>query len=427
MNHPSNFVWLLSFSLLMHIAGSAQVFSLSDAEARARNHYPSIRQIDLIKQSADLAIENLSRNNYPQLSFNSQLSYQSAVTEVSIPNAPFKIEPPAKDQYRFNMDVSQTIYDGGMLKSQKDLSRLRSSLDEGQMEIEWQKIRERVQQLYCGILYADAMIRQVGSVLQDIENGIQKVEAQVQGGVALRTSLDILRADKLKTQQRQIELQASRTSLLKVLEIFTDTSFAFSTQFSEPELFTDKEGGLDALQRNQFSLRNKLTDKQNEQIRAKGLPRASVFLQGGYGRPGLNLLKNSFEFYGLGGLRLNWPIANLYTSRNEKQIVQISKRQLSLEEEKYDQQTRAAIQQQYAEISKWKELIEKDKEIIGIRRSIKEASAAQLEAGVATSSDYLREVNAEDQAVQVMKSHEIQLLQARLQLQLLTGKTTIHE
>jgi LytS/YehU family sensor histidine kinase len=62
-----------------------------------------------------------------------------------------------------------------------------------------------------------------------------------------------------------------------------------------------------------------------------------------------------------------------------------------------------------------------------MRQSIKAAAAAQLEEGVMTSNDFLREVNAEDQARQMLKAHEIQLLQAQLQLHLLTGKKTIHE
>jgi outer membrane protein TolC len=139
------------------------------------------------------------------------------------------------------------------------------------------------------------------------------------------------------------------------------------------------------------------------------------------------MLKNNFDWYGMGGLRFSWPIANLYTNRNDKQQVEVNRQQLSLEEEKYDIQTQAAIRQQRTEIVKWRSLLLKDREIIRMRQSIKAAAAAQLEEGVMTSNDYLREVNAEDQAQQVLKAHEIQLLQAQLQLQLLTGKTTIHE
>jgi hypothetical protein len=45
-----------------------------------------------------------------------------------------------------------------------------------------------------------------------------------------------------------------------------------------------------------------------------------------------------------------------------------------------------------------------------------------LEAGVITASDYVREVNAEDQARQALKAHELQWLQASMQLEIIRGK-----
>jgi outer membrane protein TolC len=53
---------------------------------------------------------------------------------------------------------------------------------------------------------------------------------------------------------------------------------------------------------------------------------------------------------------------------------------------------------------------------------VKEAAIAQLQNGVITANDYLREVNAEDQARQSLISHQIQLLQAEINYQTTLGK-----
>jgi hypothetical protein len=58
-------------------------------------------------------------------------------------------------------------------------------------------------------------------------------------------------------------------------------------------------------------------------------------------------------------------------------------------------------------------LIQTDDEIITLRASVKEVSNAQLENGVITVNDFLREVNAEDQARQNKLLHETQLLMAQ--------------
>jgi len=58
----------------------------------------------------------------------------------------------------------------------------------------------------------------------------------------------------------------------------------------------------------------------------------------------------------------------------------------------------------------------------GLKQQVKEAAKAQLENGVITANDYLREVNAEDQARQSRITHQLQLLQAQINYQTISGK-----
>ena len=53
---------------------------------------------------------------------------------------------------------------------------------------------------------------------------------------------------------------------------------------------------------------------------------------------------------------------------------------------------------------------------------IEATAQAQLEQGVITAADYIREVNAEDQARLSKILHQLQLLQAQLNYQTITGK-----
>jgi outer membrane protein TolC len=93
-----------------------------------------------------------------------------------------------------------------------------------------------------------------------------------------------------------------------------------------------------------------------------------------------------------------------------------------VQQETYLKNANAQVRQQLAEVEKFRQLIETDKGIIELRSAVKEAAAAQLEAGVITASDYVREVNAEDQARQALKAHELQWLQASIQLEIIRGK-----
>jgi hypothetical protein len=98
-----------------------------------------------------------------------------------------------------------------------------------------------------------------------------------------------------------------------------------------------------------------------------------------------------------------------------RQIVDIQKETFLLN-------TNAQLKQQQAEIDKLLKLVASDYEIISLRASVKDAANAQLENGVITANDYLKEVNAEDQARQLLITHQVQLLQAQINYQTISGK-----
>lgn len=413
---------IVFMSVFSIATAGAQVLSLSVAESRARENYPLIKQRGLIEKTGMLTVSNLSKGYLPQLTAGAQGTYQSDVTKINIPNAPFKVEPLSKDQYKINLDINQLIYDGGMIRNQTEVARLQSSVEDKRLEVEMFKLRERINQLYCSILYMDAMIAQIEIVKTDITNGIKKVSAQLEGGIAFRSSLNVLKAEDLKTEQRKIELQASRMGMLQVLGVLTDTVLNENCQLEIPVLGEVDPSSMLRPEMELFKTQIVLQGKQYDLIRSKGSPKASAFVQGGYGRPGLNMLQNTFDWYGIGGIRFNWMIGNLYTSANEKQLAANALKSIKLQEETFLKNASAQVAQQLIEISKLKKLMMTDKEIIALRESVKTAAAAQLEAGVITSNDYLREVNAEDQSRQMLTAHEIQLVQAEIQLKLIIGK-----
>ncbi|MNR31410.1 hypothetical protein D3C85_1489190 [compost metagenome] len=118
---------------------------------------------------------------------------------------------------------------------------------------------------------------------------------------------------------------------------------------------------------------------------------------------------------------MNWPLSGFYTSKKEKAIIEINRKEIDLQKESFLLNTNFMVKQQDAEIDKQIELLNTDDEIIALRVSIKETLAVQLEKGVINTSDYLREVNAEDLARQSKIIHEILLLMALYNKQTTTG------
>ena len=170
-----------------------------------------------------------------------------------------------------------------------------------------------------------------------------------------------------------------------------------------------------------FSSQKKLIDQQSDLSLAKILPKASLFLQGGYGKPTLNMLKNNFDWYYVTGARLTWQLSNLYTYGNESEVNELNKKSVEAQKETFLLNTKITTQQFINEIEKLNELVKVDEEIISMRTSIKNSAQSQFENGIITSNDYLRELNAEDQAKQNLAMHTIQLLLAQQNYKLAIG------
>lgn len=397
--------------------------TLQKAQQLARANYPLIKQKELLKQSLAFSIENLSKGYLPQFNLSAQATYQSEVTQVKIPVPGFTVEPLNKDQYKILADINQLIYDGGAIKEQKNIQQLNEVVEQEKIEVELYKLTDRINQLYLGVLFIDEQLKQVQLVKADLNIGIKKVEAQVKNGVAFRSNLNVLKAESLKADQRIIELKALRKGLTDVLGIFINQTIPAETRFETPVIESAiNKAEIQRPELKLFSNQVKLLESQNQLIDAKNKPKTSLFLQGGYGRPGLNFLNNQFDFFYTTGVRFNWSFSGLYTQKREKKLIEINQQAINIQKEVFLLNTSTQLQQQQAEMDKLQELINTDKEIIDLRISVKEAAKAQLDNGVITANDYLREVNAEDQVRQSLVAHQLQLLQAQINYQTISGK-----
>lgn len=400
----------------------SQELTLDSAWQLARSHYPVLRDKQLIQKTAQLTLSNLQKGFLPQFTLSGQATYQSDVTRVPVSLPGFQIESPAKDQYKVLADVNQLLYDGGQIKQQKLVQAQSARVEEEKVEVELHQLHDRINQVYLGILYLDQQLRQVDLVKADIQSGINRVQAQLEEGVAFRSSVAMLKAEWLKADQRAIDMKASREGWLQVLSLLTGRELNAETRLTEPVASAITTTSINRPELRLFTSQQILADQQKKMIHTRTLPKLSLFAQGGYGRPGLNMLLNEFDFYYIGGIRFNWSLGSLYTVRKEKQQADISKQRIAVQQDIFMLNTQTQLTQQQAEIKRLEQLLQSDASIIELRQSVTESARAQLDNNVITANDYLKEVNAEDQARQSAIMHRLQLLQARINYQTISGQ-----
>lgn len=411
---------LISMALLTGLISAGQTLSLAHAQEQAEKNYPAISRKSLIAQTAAISIENLQKVFLPQVSVSAQASYQSDVTQIPISLPGLNIQSPSKTSTGSSRISANWSMMGGITKAKKELQQLNAAAEQQKLELELYQVREKINQLFLGILLIDQQLKQVALLSEDIQTGINRVEAQLKNGTAFRSALDLLKAELLKTGQRNIELTSARKGWIDALSLFMGEELPMGIKLLSPDSF-DMAIPMNRPELKLFEQQSLFLNAQKKLVDAGLKPRASIFSQAGYARPGLNMLKNEFAFYYIAGLRWNWSFSNFYTRKKEKEQIEVNKKTIETQKQSFLLQSNAQLLQQQAEIDKFKKLIASDREIVELRHNVTMASKAQLENAVITANDYLLQVNAEDQARQIMIYHQIQLIQARVNYQTTMG------
>ncbi|MGB7529388.1 TolC family protein [Sphingobacterium cellulitidis] len=413
---------LLGFKLSPGYGQQMKTLELEECYKLARLNYPMIKQHSLIEKTKDFSMDNMEKAILPQMNIAGQATHQSDVTSlpISLPN--MDIPSISKNQYKVYAEISQSITGLLNLKDQKENLEASSAVETQKVEVEMYKLRERINNLFFSILMLDKQQEQIKISIVDLQSGIDKMETAVKNGVALRSSASNLQAERLKAEQRIVEVQYNKKSFLNVLSILIGQKLDDQVQLIVPKSATYSDQ-INRPEQVLFSLQRKALDVQNKLIDDKSLPQFSMFVQGGVGQPALNMLSNKSQGFYIAGLRLAWNLNTFYTQRNEKSLVKTNQEMLDVQEETFLFNTKMNLSQQETEILKIQELLKTDQQIIELREQVKNSTLNQLNYGTATSNDYLIAVNVVEQAKQSLAIHEVQLLMA--QYNLLTTSGTI--
>ena len=391
----------------------------------ARDNYPQIKQLNLIEESARYDISAISKSWLPHINISGKATYQSDVVEMPFDIPGFTFNLP-HDQYSLVGEISQTIWDGGTAKSQNQISNAGAEVQKNQVEVSVYSINDRVAKIYLGILLIDSQLRQ-NEILEDrLERNASQAQAGIDNGVAYKSDLDMIKVNILNCEQQKEGLMTDRKAYVAMLEkligrslngqelvIPDETYGALQTEITRPE--------LDLYQAQMLQ-----NEAQVRQLDAKISPKFSLSLQGGVGRPGLNILKNSFQPYYTAGIKMSWDIGALYTRKNDKQKLDAQLRTIESDKETFLFNTKLNATQMSGEIEKARNLLEKDKEIIALQESIRAAGEEQYRNGTISMTDLMDRIGDEHDAKVAESIHTIQLLMAIYDLKNCIGYGDMH-
>lgn len=421
--------FLTLFAVVCTVASSGQ--SLEECRHLAREHYPEIRQYDLIAQTEQYNLSNAARAWIPQVTLSGQATYQSATP--TYPEAfntilqanGVEMAGVSKDQYKVAVDVSQHIWDGGKSKADKAIAEAEAEEQRSRVDVSLYDLQSRVDNLYFGILLLDERKAQTEALIEVLASNLARLQTYYKNGVAMQADVDAVEAELLTARQSLGQVESSRASYRRMLEIFIGQPLA-ADNLERPAMKQLQSRTSARPELALFEAQESKLEAQRKAINASLMPRFSAFAQGYYGYPGLDMFKSmvssAWTPNAIVGVRMSWNIGAFYTKRNNLEKLNAAEKQIAVQRDVFLFNTQMQITQDDGEIARLHQAIADDSRIVELRRNVRLAAESQLKNGVIDATDLLRKISDETAAALARSTHEIELLQATYRL-----KTTLNQ
>jgi len=413
----------LLIGLLPYLTFGQNTVTLIDLYKAVDVNNPLSRIPSGIDSIYQLKKKNLNVNYLPKLDFNASTTWQSEVTalNVNIPIPGFSIPKADKDQYKVALDVSQMIWDGGSTKAKEELEDLNQTLEKNRVDVEIYSIKDRITNLFFNLLILKVTENQLNLMSMDLDKRIQELESSVNAGYILSSTLDGLKAEKLKLLQSIDAVPSQRKSLISSLRSLTGVAISASDNFILPAPDSIKELTCLRPEFDGFKYQQNVMNASSNLIARKRYPILAGFASAGYGKPGLNMLSNNWNTFYMFGAKLSWNIWDWNSVRKDRQQLRVQENIVDYRKKAYLEGYQAQIDGILSETEKLNNQLSKDLEIVQLLHQVTERSASSLKNGTITSAVYLADFNSESRAKLELELRKIKLSLQKVLLYNISG------
>lgn len=387
---------------------------------RAEENYPLISRYELVSRTGELSLSDINKGWLPRIGVYGQATVQNVVPsfpealEGVLDRMGQEMKGLSRLQYKAGVDLTQTIWDGGQSKAQREVERATTAESEAALDVRMYGVRESVQKLFFGILLMDEQIEQTRQTISLLEANHAKLQAMVRNGVALQSDADMVEAQALSMAQTLAEAQGALASYRSALELYVGESIDGQKPVRpSAEMPADMTSNRPELKLYESQLQANIA--RDKAVGVTSMPRIGLFAQAYYGYPGLNyfesMMNRNLSFNLVAGVKVSWTIDSFYTKKNARDKIALASAGVDADRELFlfnsDLQTRT----QLASIRALEEVTKQDARIVELRTGVRRAAESQLRNGVIDTTALLTKITDENIAGLNARYHEIQLLQ----------------
>lgn len=411
---------LISLAALAAVSLQLPAITLDECYRMVRENYPLVKQYELTDKMSRYSFENAAMGYVPQISLAAQATYQSDVTAFPdsfndlLAIAGVDMEGLSKDQYKVQLNISQTIWDGGYSKAQREAVKAQQEVSKLTLDKDMEALKTRINQMYFGILVMESNLRTNLYMDTLMTSNMKIVESAVRNGTALQSDIDNIKVELLTLRQQRQQLENTVRTYKDMLAIMIGRKIEDSEVFEIPEvMLVDPKQNL-RTELMLFDAQIREIETQKKMLNVAVMPKFALFAQGWYGKPGLNIFDdmvyNRMSWNGMAGITLQWDISGFYTRKNDMRKINLSQKSVELQRDVFKWNTDIQQTQIQKEIDRMYDLKASDDEIVRLRESVRKASESKYRNGVITVNDLLRDIINENNAMVERSRHELELL-----------------
>ncbi len=400
---------LLLFLLFSGILQSNAQITIDSCQEKAKANYPLIKQYDLIEKSTEYTLSNANKAYLPQVSLTGIGGYIiKGLPAISMPGQP--APEPEKVQMIGIAQINQVLWDGGATRTQKDVARANADVEKSNIDVSLFTIRERVNQVYFGILLIDEQLKQLDLLNDNLLRSYERVKLSKENGIAYQSDVDEIKAEILNLEQKRIEFIYTRKGYVQMLSLLTGQQLDDSVKPEKPVM----NESLQTFQNNRpeltlYANQLKLIEAQSEISKVSLMPKIGLMGAGIFIGPGMNFGTSTINNLGIAGLSLSWKIDGLYRNSNNKDLDKIKYDRILNQQETFIFSNNLQLTQAASEIEKQKQIINNDDEIVKLKSDITKSYQLRFDNGMCSMNDLINAMNRESEARANQALHAVQL------------------
>lgn len=408
------------FALLLATPNVCAQLTLERCQELAQENYPAIKKYRLIDKSLKIELSDINKSWLPSVTAYGQGSIQNvvpsfpgALEDVLAQMGP-EVRGIGKVQYKIGVDVSQTIWDGGASKTQREIVRSQETVQQSGLEVEMYALRQKVDNIYFSILLTEEQIKQSKQTLDLLNANLNLLRSMLKNGTAMRSDVDMVQAQALTLKQSIIHAESTVKSYRTLLSIYVGEDVA-AQELILPSAELPSSLTSDRPELKLFDSRQNVLETSQLMTNVSLRPKIGFFAQAYYGYPGFDYFKSmmnrDLSFNIMAGVRVSWNIDSFYTKKNKLAKTALDIDNINIERETFLFNSRLQTESQLETLEDLKKVMQDDVQIIELRGNVRKAAESQLRNGIIDATALLSKITDENLARLTAKFHEIQYIQ----------------